>query len=205
MTEKVLVVDVGMGNLTSVAKALETAGDRQVEVVRSSDPDAVRRASRVVVPGQGGFGELSRRFAGGLSQALREALTAGTPYLGICLGLQILFDASDEAPGAPGLGVLRGKNQRLTEDSGIKIPHMGYNQLRLTGSGHPFFRTGEWFYFVHSYHAVPEEPDVLRATVEHGPNQVTAVVARENLLATQFHPEKSQAAGLSLLRRFLRG
>lgn len=206
MKSRVVIVDVGMGNLHSVTKAVEVAArDQSIEVVRSKDPDLVRRADRLVVPGQGGFGELSRRFAGGLSEAILERLRAGTPYFGICLGLQILFEQSEEAPGAAGFGWFRGSVRRLTGGPDIKIPHMGWNQLELRGAPHACLDQDEWFYFVHSFHAVPEEPEVLRAVASYGPNVVTAAVARDQVLATQFHPEKSQNAGLSLLTRFLRG
>jgi len=204
-----VVVDIGLGNLRSVAKALETAGAGRAKVTRSRDPDVIRRAARVVVPGQGGFGECARGLAGGIAEALTEAVKRGVPYLGICLGLQVLFEGSEEAPGVPGLGWMRGEVRRLKGAPGIKIPHMGWNQLELQGAGHPELEAAggasTWVYFVHSYHAVPAENDVLRATVSYGPNQVTAAVARDNVLGTQFHPEKSQAAGLALLAGFLRG
>jgi glutamine amidotransferase len=204
-----VVVDIGIGNLRSVAKALEIAGDGRFNVVRSHDPDVVRRADRVVVPGQGGFAACAQGLAGGLAQALTEAVKRGVPYLGICLGLQVLFEGSEEAPGVPGFGWMRGQVRKLEGGPGVKIPHMGWNQLELAGGGHPGLTAaggeGTWVYFVHSFHAVPEEPDVLRATVGYGPNLVTAAVARDNVLGTQFHPEKSQAAGLALLAGFLRG
>ena len=208
MTETAVVVDIGIGNLRSVAKALEIAGEGHVTVVRSHDPDVVRRADRVVVPGQGGFAACAEGLAGGLQQALSEAVKRGVPYLGICLGLQVLFEGSEEAPGVPGFGWLRGQVKKLAGGPGIKIPHMGWNQLELAGGGHTGLEAaggqGAWVYFVHSYHAVPEEPGVLRATVEYGSNRVTAAVSRDNVLGTQFHPEKSQAAGLALLAAFLR-
>lgn len=204
-----LVVDIGMGNLRSVAKAVETAGEGHVEVVRSRDPELVRKADRLVFPGQGGFGDCARELASELGPALLEAIGRGTPYLGICLGLQVLFESSEEAPGAAGLGWFRGDVRKLAGGSGIKIPHMGWNELELENGGHPHLQAaggaGAWLYFVHSFHAVPAEADLLRAAVRYGPNRVTAAVARDNVLATQFHPEKSQAAGLALLGSFLRG
>lgn len=206
MSERVVIVDVGLGNLRSVAKAVETAGQAaRVELVRSADPDVVRRADRLVVPGQGEFGNLADRLASGLGDAIRERLQSGTPYLGICLGLQILFESSEEAPGKRGLGWFRGSVRRLHGGAGVKIPHMGWNQLESQNGGHPLLPEGEWFYFVHSFHAVPDDAEVVRASSSYGPNQVTAAVSREHVIATQFHPEKSQAAGLNLLTRFLQG
>ncbi|HSU40103.1 MAG TPA: imidazole glycerol phosphate synthase subunit HisH [Polyangiaceae bacterium] len=208
MTQTAVVVDIGIGNLRSVAKALEIAGEGRVTVVRSHDPDVVRRADRVVVPGQGGFAACAEGLAGGLDQALIEAVKSGVPYLGICLGLQVLFEGSEEAPGVPGFGWMRGQVRKLAGGPGIKIPHMGWNQLELADGGHAGLEAaggqGAWVYFVHSYHAVPEEPGVLRASVSYGSNRVTAAVSRDNVLGTQFHPEKSQAAGLALLAAFLR-
>jgi glutamine amidotransferase len=208
LTQTAAVVDIGIGNLRSVAKALEIAGEGRVTVIRTHDPDVVRRADRVVVPGQGGFAACARGLAGGLSQALTEAVKSGVPYLGICLGLQVLFEGSEEAPGVPGFGWLRGQVRKLAGGPGVKIPHMGWNQLELADGGHTSLQAaggqGAWVYFVHSYHAVPEEPGVLRATAGYGSNRVTAAVSRDNVLGTQFHPEKSQAAGLALLAAFLR-
>lgn len=202
----VVILDLGLGNLRSVFRAVESAGQELgVKVVRSHDPDVVRRASRLVVPGQGEFGGLSRKLANGLGEALLERLRAGTPYLGLCLGLQILFEGSDEAPGQPGLGWFRGTVQKLVGGGGIKIPHMGWNQVEARAGGHPFIEPGEWYYFVHSFHAVAAEPDVVRGVSAYGTNTVTAAVGRDHVVATQFHPEKSQKAGLSLLTRFLRG
>lgn len=208
MTTQVAVVDYGMGNLQSVVQALRAAAPPGTEVVRTHSPEAVRQADRLVVPGQGGFRDAAARLAqDGLGESIREKMQSGTPYLGICLGLQILFESSEEAPGAVGFGWFKGAVKRLVGGEGIKIPHMGWNGLTLEGGGHPLLEAAggpdTYVYFVHSFHAVPTEPDVVRATVRHGDNVVTAAVGRDNVMATQFHPEKSQAAGIALLRRFL--
>lgn len=207
---KVAVVDTGHANLTSVCRALEEAGKmlKHVEVTRTKDPEALLRADKIVVPGQGGFNHCMAGIRNGVGDSLIEAVRRGTPYLGICLGLQALFQSSEEAPGIAGLGLLGGHIRKLAPAPGLKIPHMGWNRLTLEGPGHPALRAAggndAWVYFVHSFHAVPEDQSVLVATVAHGPHRVTAAVAKDNILATQFHPEKSQGTGLLLLREFLR-
>jgi imidazole glycerol-phosphate synthase subunit HisH len=208
MSSLVAVVDYGMGNLQSVVQALRAAAPEGTEVLRTHDPDDIRRAARLVVPGQGGFRDSAARLAQhGLGEAIVEKMRSGAPYLGICLGLQMLFESSEEAPGAVGFGWFKGEVKRLVGGEHVKIPHMGWNSLELTAGGHPLLTAAggadTFVYFVHSYHAVPSEPGVVVATVRHGDNQVTAAVARDNVVATQFHPEKSQAAGIALLRRFL--
>lgn len=205
MSERVVIVDVGVGNLRSVEKAVAEAG-RELEVTpeRSAELEVIRKADRLVVPGQGEFSELVRRLGPERLEVLTEKIRAGTPYFGICVGMQILLSSSEEAEGVAGMGVLPGTVRRLQGGPGLKIPHMGWNQLELRGNGHPFLTTGSWFCFMHSYHCVPDDPSAVRASVSYGPNQVTAAIARDNLFATQFHPEKSQLAGLTLLGKFLR-
>ncbi len=205
-----VVVDTGSGNLRSVEKAAESAaglGARAgASVIRSSDPDAIRKASRLILPGQGAFGDGAKAMQGGIGQAVLEFIRSGKPFFGICIGLQLLFESSEEAPGVCGLGLFRGEVSRLRGGPGIKIPHMGWNSLHfetskpaiLTPSG----ANNQYFYFVHSFHALPSEPGVLLATVRHGSNRITAAVGRDNVFATQFHPEKSQRAGLALLAEF---
>jgi glutamine amidotransferase len=205
----VALIDTGHANLRSVARALERAGERmQLVVERTHAPEVIRRADKVVVPGQGGFGDCLRALrAEGADQALLEHIASGKPYLGICLGLQALFEGSAESPDTPGLGVLAGQCEQLALAPGIKIPHMGWNELQFPDEVHPVLQeaggVGSWFYFVHSYHARPRDPGLVQAFAGHGPHRVTAAIAKDNVLATQFHPEKSQAAGLSLLRAFL--
>jgi len=203
-----VVVDYGWGNLQSVVQAARAAAPQGMQVLRSSSPDDVKRADRLIVPGQGAFRDTSLSLhQTPLGESILEKMRAGTPYFGICMGLQILFEDSDESPGSPGFGWFKGSVRKLVGGPGIKIPHMGWNSLTLTGGGHPLLQAAggaeTYVYFVHSFHAVPTEPGVVRATVQHGENLVTAAVSRDNVMATQFHPEKSQAAGIALLRRFL--
>jgi len=206
-----VVVDTGSGNLRSVEKAAETAAEMargaEANVVRSSDPDMIRRASRLILPGQGAFGDCVRAIQGGIGAAVMDFIASGKPLFGICVGLQLLFEGSDEAPGVRGLGILRGHVRRLQGGANIKIPHMGWNALEFQVPEPPYLgparAENEYFYFVHSYHAVPDESGVTLATVDYGSNRVTAAVGRDNVFATQFHPEKSQAAGIRLLSSFL--
>jgi glutamine amidotransferase len=205
----IALVDLGMGNLRSVERALaQAAADAGVAcaVQRTSDPDAVRRADQIVLPGQGAFAGCAAGLATGIGDALRERIAAGAPYLGICLGLQALFEDSDEAPGARGLGIFPGRVVGLSHGPDHKIPHMGWNQIEILDPRGPFEAfAGEapHFYFVHSFHAVPSDPRIVAAVTQHGPHRITAAVHRENLVATQFHPEKSQATGLRFLAAFI--
>jgi imidazole glycerol-phosphate synthase subunit HisH len=209
---RVALVDLGMGNLHSVERALgQGAAEAGVActVLRTPDPDVVRRADKIVVPGQGAFRDCSAGLFSstmGMGEALRERIAAGVPFLGICLGLQALFEGSDEEPRAPGLGIFAGRVARLSPGDGYKIPHMGWNRVTLLRAEGPlsvFAGQEPHFYFVHSFHAVPADASILAAVTEHGPHRVTAAVQRDNVTATQFHPEKSQAAGLRLLAAFL--
>lgn len=204
---RVVIVDTGHANMTSVTQALVEAGkELNLSVQRTRDPAVLEKADRVVVPGQGGFEHCLQGIRDGVGEALTAVIRRGTPYLGICLGLQALFESSEEAPGVAGLGILKGSNVRLLGGESIKIPHMGWNQLQLVGAGHPVLEAlgkTPWVYFVHSYHAQPTDPAVRVALSTHGENEVTAAVAQDNVLATQFHPEKSQETGLKLLRAFL--
>jgi len=210
---RVVVVDLGMGNLRSVERAITRAADDRgltCEVVRSGRAEDVLGADKVVVPGQGAFRDCAAALAGEVGEALREVVRQGKPYLGICLGLQALFERSEEAPGAAGLGVFRGEVRRLDPGSGegaVKIPHIGWNRLETQGTAEgalgAWAKTAPHVYFVHSYHAAPEDPSIVVATVTHGPNVITAAVARDNVTAVQFHPEKSQGAGLALLGAFV--
>jgi glutamine amidotransferase len=204
----VAVVDVGHGNLRSVERALVRAGGDGVRVSIARDADAVARADKVVVPGQGAFRDCAAALADGrgIGQAVRAAIAKGTPYLGICLGMQVLFESSDEGDSGAGLGVLAGSVKRLPDrDPGgaqLKIPHVGWNTVTPRGESAVLPAAPTWFYFVHSYAVVPRDPSVIAATTDYGAPFVCAV-AKDNVLAVQFHPEKSQAAGQALLTRFL--
>lgn len=196
--------------MRSVERALERAASdagRAVEVFRTTDPDVLRGADKVVVPGQGAFRDCTTALDRGLGNAVKEAIVKGTPYLGICLGLQVLFESSAEADGCVGLGILRGKVERLTlgtdpfTGAALKIPHMGWNRVLPHGTS-LLAREPAYFYFVHSYAVVPADPSVVVATTDYGPPFVSAV-AKDNVFACQFHPEKSQHDGLALLRRFI--
>jgi glutamine amidotransferase len=206
----VTIVDYGMGNLRSVAKAIEHVAP-QARVRVSSDPAAVASADRVVVPGQGAMPDCMRELD---ARGLRPAVIAATqskPFLGICIGLQMLFDASEEGDVA-GLGVLPGRVRRFPHDrrlppggSRLKVPHMGWNEVRRAAS-HPLWEDiadGARFYFVHSYYVEAGEPSLVAAYSDYG-FPFTCAVAKDNIFAVQFHPEKSAQAGLALLGNFMR-
>jgi glutamine amidotransferase len=195
----VALVDYGAGNLRSVENALREVG---ANVVVTHVAEVVRKADRIVVPGQGSMpacAEAMRRS--GVSDALLESIRRGTPVLGICVGLQILFEEGEEGGGAKGLGILPGRIVKLP--AGQKLPHIGWSPLRATSSAPPLLASmdGAYVYFAHSYAAPAEAPGVALVTT-HG-RTYCAALARENLFAVQFHPEKSQKVGLALLERFV--
>ena len=199
------VVDYGAGNLRSVTRALLRSG-LTPEV--TADPAAVRDADAVVLPGVGAFRDCIQQLAAkGLDAALCDAIEAGRPYLGLCLGLQVLFEESDEHGVTPGLGLLGGRVERFPDPgkpgAPPRVPHIGWNAVRFRGD-HPVVKrlpAEDRFYFVHAYRAVPSDPSVVAGEVEYGA-PFTAAVARDNVFAVQFHPEKSQNAGRRLLDAF---
>jgi len=198
----VTVIDYGVGNLRSVTKALEFLG---CQVTLTSDPEIVARADKLVLPGVGAFGAgMANLQRLSLVEAIRDAIRRGTPLLGICLGLQLLFDESEEMGNYEGLKLVRGKVVRFPDQKGIRIPHMGWNALQIH-KPEPLFKgvaDGAMVYFVHSYFPVPDDPSVIAATTEHGVEFVSAI-AIDNIFGTQFHPEKSSKVGLQILRNFV--
>jgi len=197
----IVIVDYGMANLRSVQKALEKVGHA---ATISSDPHAIARADKVILPGVGAFRDaIARLRETHLDEPIVGHIGKGKPFLGICLGLQLLFERSFEDGEHTGLGVLKGDVVRFTPSPGLKIPHMGWNALRFVQKC-PLWAglaEGSAVYFVHSYYPVPADASVVAAEADY-PTPFAAAVARENLWATQFHPEKSQAVGLRMLANF---
>ena len=197
---KIAIIDYGMGNLHSAAKAFEKIG-ACVTVTR--DPKEVLQADKVVLPGVGAFGDCMKNLnERGLAPVIHEVIGAGKPFLGICVGLQLLFEGSEEDPGVPGLGVFKGMVRKIIAP-GLKIPHMGWNSLEYR-SGSPLFEelpNPAFVYFVHSFHAVPTDPTLVTAVTDYG-GPVTAAVGRGLVQAVQFHPEKSSTVGLKILANF---
>ncbi len=202
------IIDYGMGNLRSVQKAFQRFG-ADTRIITA--PAEVAQADKVVLPGVGAFAEAIQHLRDrGLVDPIRSTIDAGKPFLGICLGLQMLFDVSYEDGEYPGLGILPGKVVRFDwthrpEAADLKIPHMGWNQLRWTRPCPVLagLESGEWFYFVHSYYVVPADESVICGRCEYG-LEFTAMVWKDNVMAVQFHPEKSQRAGLKIVENFAR-
>jgi glutamine amidotransferase len=199
---RIAVVDYGMGNLRSVSKAIEHVAP-QAQVIVTADPERILASDRVVVPGQGAMRDCMRQLGeSGAREAVIEAARR-KPFLGVCIGLQMLFEHGEEGD-TPGLGLLPGRVPRFAL-SGLKIPHMGWNEVAQTHP-HPMWENiadDSRFYFVHSYYPVPGNPALTAATTVYG-RPFTCAVARDNIFAVQFHPEKSQSAGLQLLSNFVR-
>lgn len=204
---RIVAVATGVGNVRSVLRALERAAPG-AEIAASADTEIVRGADVLVVPGQGSFGAFAAALDGGLREALVERVRAGTPYLGICLGLQILFEASDEAPGSRGLGVLAGRVRRLVpgDDPVLgrprPLPHVGWNRAELAVPASAPLVAPAHYYFAHTYAADPSDPGVVVTTTSYGDAVFASAVRKDHVVGVQFHPEKSQRAGLSLLERF---
>ncbi len=199
----IAVIDYGMGNLHSVCKGLENAG---ASPIITHSHKELTQADAVILPGVGAFDPaLQNLRSRDLEQPIKDIIASGKPFLGICLGLQILFESSAEG-NLPGLGIVKGKVKRFVSEPGITIPHMGWNQLELTQPKSILWEhlpRQPWVYFVHSYYVEPTEAQVQAATVTHGTQTVTAAIAQENLMAVQFHPEKSSNIGLQILSNFV--
>lgn len=199
----IAVVDYDMGNLHSACKGLANAG--AIPHVTDSAKD-IERADAIVLPGVGAFDPAIQHLRDrDLISPLKDAVASGKPFLGICLGLQILLDGSEEGR-EPGLGIVRGLVRRFRYEPGITIPHMGWNQLQIRQPDLPLWNqlaADPWVYFVHSFYADPADASVIAATTTHGSQTVTAAIARDNLMAVQFHPEKSSDTGLKLLANFV--
>jgi glutamine amidotransferase len=199
----IAVIDYDMGNLHSVCKGLEKAGATpQI----TDSPEVIQAADAVVLPGVGSFDPAMEHLKSrDLVEPIREVIASGVPFLGICLGLQILFEGSEEG-NETGLSIFPGMVRRFTSEPGLTIPHMGWNQLDYTQPHLPLWQRLEphpWVYFVHSYYVDPVDPQLTAATITHGSQTVTAAIAHNNVMAVQFHPEKSSTTGLKILENFV--
>lgn len=198
----VAIIDYDAGNIRSVEKAIMLLGH---EAVVTRDRDAILSADHVILPGVGAFGDAMAKLRKyGLVDTIREAVERELPFLGICLGLQLLFESSEEAPGIEGLGLLPGKILRIPDGKGLKIPHIGWNSLTFPNQGRLFqgIAQGAYVYFVHSFYLQAGDPEIVTASTEYG-TVIHASVERGNLFACQFHPEKSSEIGLRILQNFL--
>lgn len=199
----VAIIDYDAGNIKSVEKAVNALG---YEAVVTRDRSSILNAEHVILPGVGAFGDAMKKLHGyGLVEVIREVAANRTPFLGICLGLQLMFESSEEAPGVAGLSLLKGRIIRLPDTEDLKIPHIGWNSLKYPNSGRLFAGIPEdsYVYFVHSYYLQAGEPEIVKATTEYGA-LVHASVEKENVFACQFHPEKSSEVGMKILENFLK-
>ncbi len=205
---RIAIIDYGSGNLRSVEKAFERVSSaNNSDIMVTSDASELAKATHIVLPGVGAFADCMQGLnnLSGMRDALEQQVTGSRkPFLGICVGMQMLFDTGFEHGEHKGLGWLSGEIRKIERDSSFKIPHMGWNDLHIK-SQHPLLdgiKSSDHAYFVHSYHAICKNPSDVRATTDYG-GEITAVVASGNIMGTQFHPEKSQEAGLRLIKNFL--
>lgn len=198
----IAIIDYDAGNIKSVEKALAALS---AETMVTRDAEIILRADKVILPGVGSFGDaMEKLHRYGLVSVIRQVIDRGTPFLGICLGLQLLFESSEESPGVAGLGILEGKILRIPEQDDLKVPHIGWNSLRFPNKGRLFSGIPEepYVYFVHSYYLEAKDAGIVTAVSEYGV-QIHASVECGNVFACQFHPEKSSDTGLSILRNFV--
>ena len=198
----IAIIDYDAGNIKSVEKALLLLDQ---EVVITGGREEILKADKVILPGVGAFGDaMANLRKTGLDQVIREVTGKGTPFLGICLGLQLLFERSGEAPGVEGLGILKGEILRIPDSEGLKIPHMGWNSLHLENDGRLFrgISEGAYVYFVHSYYLKAADGSIVKASTEYS-THIHASVEKDNVFACQFHPEKSSDVGIQILRNFV--
>ncbi|MDO4463589.1 MAG: imidazole glycerol phosphate synthase subunit HisH [Bacillota bacterium] len=196
------IIDYDAGNIKSVEKAFLSMGE---EAVITRDREVILGADRVILPGVGSFGDaMEKLHAYGLVEVIHEVVRRGTPFLGICLGLQLLFERSDESDGVPGLGLLPGEILKIPDTPGLKIPHIGWNSLRFPNRGRLFegIQVDAYVYFVHSYYLKAADEGIVTATTEYG-TLIHASVEKDNIFACQFHPEKSSEVGLQILKNFI--
>ena len=197
----IAIIDYDAGNLKSVEKALLYLGQ---DVLVTRDREKILSADKVILPGVGNFGDAMEKLKGyGLEEVIRETARQGKPFLGICLGLQLLFERSAEAPGVEGLGILKGEILRIPDREDLKVPHIGWNSLKHQNQGRPFAGVEEepYVYFVHSYYLKAADPQIVKAVTEYGV-RIDASVESGNVFACQFHPEKSSRTGLKILKNF---
>ncbi|MBQ2406085.1 MAG: imidazole glycerol phosphate synthase subunit HisH [Lachnospiraceae bacterium] len=198
----IAIIDYDAGNIKSVEKALISLGE---EAVMTRDKEVILGADKVILPGVGAFGDAMEKIRGyGLEEVIKEVIDKGTPFLGICLGLHLLFEESEETPGVKGLGILKGKVIKIPEDQGLKVPQIGWNSLKFPNKGKLFkgIKEDSYVYFVHSYYLKAEDESIVTATTDYVVN-VHASVEKDNVFACQFHPEKSSEVGLAILKNFI--
>lgn len=198
----IAIIDYDAGNIKSVEKALHLLGE---EVCVTRDAKTILQAEKVILPGVGAFGDAMEKLTGyGLVPVIKQVVANKTPFLGICLGLQLLFESSEESPGVEGLGILAGKIIQIPKDAGLKVPHIGWNSLKYPNKGRLFagLKEDSYVYFVHSFYLAAEEPEIVTATTDYA-TLIHASVEKDNVFACQFHPEKSSDTGLQILKNFV--
>ncbi len=197
----IAIIDYDAGNIKSVEKALKTLGQ---EVIVTRDAEIILKADKVILPGVGAFGDaMGKLHDYGLVDVIYKVVEKNTPFLGICLGLQLMFESSEETPGVEGLGILKGKIVKIPENGDLKIPHMGWNSLHFQNNGRLFANLPQdsYVYFVHSYYLQADDESIVKATTDYS-TCIHASVEKDNVFACQFHPEKSSDVGLTILKNF---